>query len=91
MRPAATAKPSPSPTTTTKAGQALNRRRRFRPLPDGRDQRRPEAKYGPAPTIADIKAAGNKLPGKKTIGTGAPRSRKAPMKAPMRKAPMKRK
>ncbi|MEJ7661632.1 MAG: OmpA family protein [Hymenobacter sp.] len=63
----------------TKAGQALNRRVDFDPYLTG-ETNAAEAKYGPAPTIADIKAAGNKLPGKKTIGTGAPRSRKAPMK-----------
>ena len=63
----------------TKAGQARNRRVDFDPYLTG-TANAAEAKYGPAPTIADIKAAGNKLPGKKTIGTGAPRSRKAPMK-----------
>ncbi|WP_269808156.1 OmpA family protein [Hymenobacter psoromatis] len=69
----------------TAAGQALNRRVDFDPYLTG-DTNAAEAKYGPAPTIADIKAAGNKLPGKKTTGTGAPRSRKAPLK----KAPTKK-
>ena len=69
----------------TAAGQALNRRVDFDPYLTG-ETNAAEAKYGPAPTIADIKAAGNKLPGKKTTGTGAPRSRKAPLK----KAPLKK-
>ncbi|MGI4743483.1 MAG: OmpA family protein [Janthinobacterium lividum] len=68
------------------AGQALNRRVDFDPYLTG-EANAAEVKYGPAPSIAEIKAAGNKLPGKKTTGTGAPRSRKAPAK----KAPAKRK
>ena len=69
----------------TKAGQALNRRVDFDPYLTG-ETNAAEAKYGPAPTIADIKAAGNKLPGTKTVGTGS-RHSKAPMKkkAPVRK------
>ncbi|MEJ7664895.1 MAG: OmpA family protein [Hymenobacter sp.] len=70
----------------TAAGQALNRRVDFDPYLTG-ETNAAEAKYGAAPTIADIKAAGNKLPGRKTVGTGGKRSSKAPMKkkAPMRK------
>ncbi len=82
----------PIASNATAAGQAKNRRVDFDPYLTGTTNAA-EAKYGPAPTIADIKAAGDKLPGTKTIGTGAPRSRKAPMKkgAMMRKAPVKRK
>ena len=82
----------PIASNATAAGQAKNRRVDFDPYLTGTTNAA-EAKYGPAPTIADIRAAGDKLPGKKTIGTGAPRSRKAPMKkgAMMRKAPVKRK
>ena len=69
----------------TAAGQALNRRVDFDPYLTG-ETNAAEAKYGPAPTIADIKAAGEKLPGKKTTGTGGARSRKAPA----RKAPVRR-
>ena len=61
----------------TAAGQALNRRVDFDPYLTG-EANAAETKYGPAPTIAEIKAAGKPLPGKKTTGTGAPRSRKAP-------------
>jgi outer membrane protein OmpA-like peptidoglycan-associated protein len=63
----------------TKAGQALNRRVDFDPFLTG-ETNAAEAKYGPAPTISEIKSEGKKLPGKKTTGTGAPRSRKAPAK-----------
>jgi outer membrane protein OmpA-like peptidoglycan-associated protein len=63
----------------TKAGQALNRRVDFDPFLTG-ETNAAEAKYGPAPTISEIKAEGKKLPGKKTTGTGSPRSRKAPAK-----------
>ena len=73
----------------TAAGQALNRRVDFDPYLTG-ETNAAEVKYGPAPTIAEIKEEGKKLPGAKTTGTGAPRSRKAPMKkAPVMKAPMK--
>jgi outer membrane protein OmpA-like peptidoglycan-associated protein len=70
----------------TKAGQALNRRVDFDPYLTG-ETNAAEVKYGPAPTISELKAAGKPLPGKKTTGTGSPRSRKAPVK----KAPAKRK
>jgi OOP family OmpA-OmpF porin len=69
----------------TAAGQALNRRVDFDPYLTG-EANAAEAKYGPAPSISELKAAGQKLPGKKTTGTGSPRSRKAPAKkAPARK------
>ena len=70
----------------TAAGQALNRRVDFDPYLTG-ETNAAEAKYGPAPSISELKATGQKLPGKKTTGTGSPRSRKAPVK----KAPAKRK
>ncbi|MVN78638.1 OmpA family protein [Hymenobacter sp. HMF4947] len=70
----------------TAAGQALNRRVDFDPYLTG-ETNAAEAKYGPAPSISELRATGQKLPGKKTTGTGAPRSRKAPVK----KAPAKRK
>ena len=76
----------PIASNATAAGQALNRRVDFDPYLTG-EANAAEVKYGPAPSIADLKAAGAKLPGKKTIGTGGPRSRKAPAK----KAPMRRK
>ncbi len=63
----------------TAAGQALNRRVDFDPYLTG-ETNAAEVKYGPAPTISELKAEGKKLPGKKTTGTGAPRSRKAPAK-----------
>jgi outer membrane protein OmpA-like peptidoglycan-associated protein len=63
----------------TKAGQALNRRVDFDPYLTG-EINAAEAKYGPAPSISELKAEGKKLPGKKTTGTGSPRSRKAPAK-----------
>ncbi|MGI4871188.1 MAG: OmpA family protein [Janthinobacterium lividum] len=70
----------------TAAGQALNRRVDFDPYLTG-EANSAEVKYGPAPTISELKATGQKLPGKKTTGTGAPRSRKAPAKkAPAKKA-----
>ncbi|AWM31917.1 OmpA family protein [Hymenobacter nivis] len=75
----------------TAAGQAKNRRVDFDPYLTG-ETNAAEVKYGAAPTISELKAEGKKLPGKKTIGTGSPRSRKAPMKkAPAKKAPAKRK
>ena len=73
----------------TAAGQARNRRVDFDPYLTG-ETNAAEVKYGPAPTIAELRAAGKPLPGKKTTGTGSPRSRKAPAKAPV-KAPAKRK
>ncbi|MVN75804.1 OmpA family protein [Hymenobacter sp. HMF4947] len=63
----------------TAAGQALNRRVDFDPYLTG-ETNAAEAKYGPAPSISELRATGQKLPGKKTTGTGAPRSRKAPAK-----------
>ena len=73
----------------TAAGQALNRRVDFDPYLTG-EANAAEVKYGPAPTISEIKAAGEKLPGKKTSGTGAKSSRKAPVKkAPVRKGPIR--
>ena len=79
----------PIASNATAAGQALNRRVDYDPYLTG-EANPAEAKYGPAPTIAQVRASGQKLPGKKTTGTGAPRSRKAPVKAPA-KAPAKRK
>jgi OOP family OmpA-OmpF porin len=70
----------------TAAGQALNRRVDFDPYLTG-EANAAETKYGPAPSISELRAAGKPLPGKKTTGTGSPRSRKAPVK----KAPAKRK
>ncbi|HET9504671.1 MAG TPA: OmpA family protein [Hymenobacter sp.] len=72
-------KTKPIADNKTKAGQALNRRVDFDPFLTG-ETNAAEAKYGPAPTISELKAEGKKLPGKKTTGTGAPRSRKAPAK-----------
>jgi OOP family OmpA-OmpF porin len=75
----------------TKAGQALNRRVDFDPYLTG-EANAAEVKYGPAPTIGELRAAGKPLPGKKTTGTGSPRSRPAAAKkAPVKKAPAKRK
>ncbi|AMJ65115.1 OmpA family protein [Hymenobacter sp. PAMC 26628] len=59
----------------TAAGQAKNRRVDFDPYLTG-ETNAAEAKYGAAPTISELKAEGKKLPGKKTTGTGSPRSRK---------------
>jgi OOP family OmpA-OmpF porin len=70
----------------TAAGQAQNRRVDFDPYLTG-ETNAAEAKYGPAPSIAELRAAGKPLPGKKTTGTGARHSRNAPVK----KAPAKRK
>jgi OOP family OmpA-OmpF porin len=70
----------------TAAGQALNRRVDFDPYLTG-EANAAEVKYGPAPTIAELRAAGKPLPGKKTTGTGSRHSRTAPVK----KAPAKRK
>jgi OOP family OmpA-OmpF porin len=70
----------------TAAGQALNRRVDFDPYLTG-EANAAEVKYGPAPTIGELRAAGKPLPGKKTTGTGSRLSRKAPVK----KAPAKRK
>jgi len=75
----------------TAAGQALNRRVDFDPYLTG-EANAAEVKYGAAPTIAELKAAGKPLPGKKTTGTGAPRSRKALVKkVSVKKTPAKRK
>ncbi|MDO7886230.1 OmpA family protein [Hymenobacter cheonanensis] len=69
----------------TAAGQALNRRVDFDPYLTG-ETNAAEAKYGPAPSIKELRATGQKLPGKKTTGTGARSSRKTPAKkAPARK------
>jgi OOP family OmpA-OmpF porin len=70
----------------TAAGQALNRRVDFDPYLTG-EANAAEVKYGPAPSIAELRAAGKPLPGKKTTGTGSRHSRTAPAK----KAPAKRK
>jgi OOP family OmpA-OmpF porin len=70
----------------TAAGQAQNRRVDFDPYLTG-EANAAEVKYGPAPSIAELRAAGKPLPGKKTTGTGARHSRKAPVK----KASAKRK
>ncbi len=59
----------------TAAGQAKNRRVDFDPYLTG-ETNAAEVKYGAAPTISELKAEGKKLPGKKTTGTGSPRSRK---------------
>ena len=74
----------PIASNKTAAGQALNRRVDFDPYLTG-EANAAETKYGPAPTISELKAEGKKLPGKKTTGTGAPRSRKAPAKAPAKR------
>jgi OOP family OmpA-OmpF porin len=63
----------------TKAGQALNRRVDFDPYLTG-EANAAEAKYGPAPTITELKAAGKPVPTRKPV-----------KKAPVRKAPVKRK
>jgi len=70
----------------TAAGQALNRRVDFDPYLTG-EANAAEVKYGPAPSIAELRAAGKPLPGKKTTGTGSRHSRTTPAK----KAPAKRK
>ena len=64
----------------TAAGQALNRRVDFDAFLTG-ETNAAEVKYGPAPTIKEIKAQGKPVP-----------TRKAPVKkAPAKKAPAKRK
>jgi OOP family OmpA-OmpF porin len=63
----------------TAAGQALNRRVDFDPFLTG-EANAAEVKYGPAPTITELKAAGKPVP-----------TRKPTKKAPARKAPAKRK
>ncbi len=68
----------------TAAGQALNRRVNFDPYLTG-EANTAEAKYGPAPTISELKASGQELPGKKK--SSASRRRKASV----RKASTKRK
>ena len=76
------AKPSPLPTNDTEAGQALNRRVDFDPYLTG-ETNAAEVKYGAAPTISEIKAAGKPVP------TRA--NKVVPKKAPAKKAPVKRK
>ncbi|WP_269808171.1 OmpA family protein [Hymenobacter siberiensis] len=66
----------------TAAGQALNRRVDFDPYLTG-ETNAAEVKYGAAPTITEIKAAGKPVP------TRA--NKVVPKKAPAKKAPMKRK
>ena len=63
----------------TAAGQALNRRVDFDPFLTG-EANAAEVKYGPAPTITELKAAGKPVPTRKPV-----------KKAPTRKAPAKRK
>jgi OOP family OmpA-OmpF porin len=68
----------------TKAGQALNRRVDFDPYLTG-EANAAETKYGPAPTISELKEAGKPVPTRKPV-------KKAPAKkAPARKASAKRK
>ncbi len=63
----------------TAAGQALNRRVDFDPFLTG-ETNAAETKYGPAPTISELKAAGKPVPTRKPV-------KKAPAKkAPARKA-----
>ncbi len=64
----------------TAAGQALNRRVDFDPFLTG-ETNAAEVKYGPAPTISEIKEEGKMVPTRKA----------ALKKAPVRKAPAKRK
>ncbi|RZK21774.1 MAG: OmpA family protein [Hymenobacter sp.] len=64
----------------TAAGQALNRRVDFDPYLTG-EANAAEVKYGPAPTISELKAAGKPVPTRKP----------AARKAPVRKAPVKKK
>ncbi len=69
----------------TKAGQALNRRVEMDPYLTG-DANPAEAKYGPAPTVAELKAEGRTAP-----KGAAPARKKAPAKkAPAKKAPAKK-
>jgi outer membrane protein OmpA-like peptidoglycan-associated protein len=62
----------------TAAGQALNRRVDFDPFLTG-EANAAETKYGPAPTISELKATGKPVPTRKPV-----------KKAPARKAPVKR-
>ena len=79
----------------TAAGQALNRRVDFDPFLTG-ETNAAEVKYGPAPTIKELKAQGKPVPTRKAVVKKAP-AKKAPVKkapakkAPANKAPMKRK
>ncbi|MFD1469336.1 OmpA family protein [Hymenobacter caeli] len=70
----------PIASNKTKAGQALNRRVEMDPYLTG-EANPAEAKYGPAPTVAELKAKG------KTAPKGAAPARK---KAPAKKAPAKK-
>lgn len=76
-------KTKPTASNKTKAGQALNRRVEFVPYLTGQPNPA-EAKYGPAPTVAELQAQGKTAPVKAT--------KKAPAKkASARKAPARRK
>ena len=77
----------PIATNATKAGQALNRRVEMDPYLTG-EANPAEAKYGPAPTVAELKAVGRTAP-----KSAAPPRKKAvanAKKAPAKKAPAKK-
>ena len=75
----------PIATNATKAGQALNRRVEMDPYLTG-EANPAEAKYGPAPTVAELKAVGRTAP-----KGAAPARKKAPVKkAPAKKAPARK-